>query len=220
MRRILAELDDGDRTSFMMSKYLMERGDLRIKDWAAYSASSKWRADVQAVGARNAAAAGNPNIGAAEGIDRLKMQSVMRMAMLKVMHENNIDLFVHPNVGVPQWKIGIDREPTVDGRAGAGPSITDLLGVPEITVPAGYNRIVYDPQYELSADKKTYTLVTGKVQSMLPHPMPFSINFWAGPGDEPVVLEAASNYEAATKHRVAPADFGPLPSRPPVMSSR
>ena len=35
------------------------------------------------------------------------------------MLENDIDLFVHPNVGVPQWKIGIDREPTVNGRAAA-----------------------------------------------------------------------------------------------------
>jgi Asp-tRNA(Asn)/Glu-tRNA(Gln) amidotransferase A subunit family amidase len=118
----------------------------------------------------------------------------------------------------------------VNGRAGAGPSITDLLGAPEITVPAGYNRIIYDPQYQLSADKKTYTLVTGKVQSMLRYPMPFSINFWAGPGDEPVVLKAASSYEAATRHRVPPPDFGPLGEmkttdaqlsrRPPVMSSR
>jgi amidase len=209
MRRILGELDNTDRTSFMMSRYLLERGDARISDWAAYAASSKWRSDAQAVGARNAATTNNQDIRATEGIDRLKMQSVMRMAVLKAMLENDIDLFVHPNVGVPQWKIGIDREPTVNGRAAAGPSITDLLGVPEITVPAGYNRIVYDPQYELSADKKTYKLVTGKVQSMLPHPMPFSINFWAGPGDEPVVLRAASSYEAATKHRVPPPDFGP-----------
>src|SRR6185436_13169522 len=105
------------------------------------------------------------------------------------------------------------REPTVNGRTGAGPSITDLLGVPEITVPAGYNDVVYEPQYELSADKKTYALVTGNVRSTLPYPMPFSINFWAGPGDEPVVLKAASNYEAATRHRVPPADFGPVASR-------
>lgn len=210
MRRILSGLDNTDRTSFMMSRYLTERGDARITDWAAYAANSKWRSDAQAVGARNAAAKNNQDIRATGGIDRIKMQSVLRMAVLKVMLENDIDLFVHPNVGVPQWKIGIDREPTADGRTAAGPSITDLLGVPEITVPAGYNRIVYDPQYELSEDRKSYALVTGKVQSMLPHPMPFSINFWAGPGDEPVVLKAASSYEAATKHRVPPADFGPL----------
>jgi amidase len=127
------------------------------------------------------------------------------------MQENHIDVFVHPSVGVPQWKIGIDREPTIAGRSAAGPSITDLLGVPEITIPAGFNQVVYDPQYVLSADKKSYTLVAGTVRSMLPHPMPFSINFWAGPGDEPTVLKVASAYETATKHRVPPPGFGALP---------
>jgi Asp-tRNA(Asn)/Glu-tRNA(Gln) amidotransferase A subunit family amidase len=212
MRRILSDLDGGDRNAFMMAKYLTERADARVTDWAAYAANSKWRSDAQAVGARNAVAANAQNSRAPEGIDRIKMQTVMRMAVQKVMLENGIDLFVHPNVGVPQWKIGIDREPTVNGRQAAGPSVTDLLGVPEVTVPAGYNSIVYDPHYELSADKKSYVLVTGKVQSTLRSPMPFSINFWAGPGDEPVVLKAASHYEAATKHRVPPAAFGPLKS--------
>jgi amidase len=211
MRRVLEGLDDSDRAAFMVSKYLMERGDERIRDWAAYAANSKWRADVQAVGARNAVAAMDDLLARpAQGVDRLKMQTVMRMVVQKVMQENGIDLFVHPNVGLPQWKIGFDREPTVNGRAAAGPSITDLLGTPEITVPAGYNSIVYDPQYELTPDKKNYVLLTGKVQSTLPHPMPFSINFWAAPGDEPVVLKAASNYEAATKHRVPPPAFGPV----------
>jgi Asp-tRNA(Asn)/Glu-tRNA(Gln) amidotransferase A subunit family amidase len=210
MRRILSDIDDSDRTAFSMAKYLLERGDSRITDWASYAANSKWRTEPLAVGARNAASAAADG-GEGDGIDRIKLQTVLRMAVLKVMHENRIDLFVHPNVGVPQWKIGIDREPTFNGRLAAGPSITDLLGVPEITVPAGYNSIVYDPQYELSSDKKRYVLVTGRVQSQLPHPLPFSINFWAGPGDEPVLLKAASNYEAATKHRIAPPAFGPVP---------
>ncbi|MET0986819.1 MAG: hypothetical protein ABW034_15580 [Steroidobacteraceae bacterium] len=140
----------------------------------------------------------------------IKMQSVFRMAVLKVMHENDIDVFVHPNVGVPQWKIGFDREPTVDDRTAAGPSITDLLGAPEIIVPAGFNDVVCEPRYVLNADKKGYTLVTGTVQSKMAHPMPISINFWAGLGDEPTVLKIASTYEAATKHRVPPAGFGPV----------
>jgi Asp-tRNA(Asn)/Glu-tRNA(Gln) amidotransferase A subunit family amidase len=141
------------------------------------------------------------------------MQSVFRLAVLKVMRENRIDVFVHPSVGVPQWKIGIDREPTVAGRAAAGPSITDLLGVPEVTVPGGYNQIVYDPHYVLSADRKSYALVPGTVRSTLPNPMPFNINFWAGPGDEATVLKIASAYESATKHRVPPPAFGPLAAR-------
>jgi Asp-tRNA(Asn)/Glu-tRNA(Gln) amidotransferase A subunit family amidase len=213
MRRILDELDNADRNAFMIAKYLLERGDTRVKDWASYAANSKWASDAQAVGAQNAAIKNVQDLRATAGVDRVKMQAVFRQAVLKVMHENKIDLFVHPNVGVPQWKIGIDREPTANGRSAAGPSITDLLGVPEVTVPAGYNDIVYDPQYVLKADKKGYTLVTGSVQSTLPHAMPFSINFWAGPGDEPTVLKIASAYEAATKHRKAPPAFGPVAAK-------
>ncbi len=210
MRRILSGLEGGDLDAFSMAKYLLARGDSRVTDWASYAANSKWRSNAQAVGAQNAAANTVRDVRIKPGIDRIKMQTVFRMAILKVMQENHIDVFVHPSVGVPQWKIGTDREPTVAGRSAAGPSITDLLGVPEITVPAGYNDIVYDPRYELSADKKSYTLVAGSVRSVLPHPMPYSINFWAGPGDEPTVLKVASAYEAATKHRVPPPAFGAL----------
>jgi len=209
MRRILGEMDNTDRESFMVDKYLMERGDARVTDWRSYAANSKWSSETQAVGARNSVDS-RQDIRATSGVDRVKMQSVLRMAMLKVMYQNRIDVFVHPNVGVPQWKIGVDREPTIADRIAAGPSITDLLGVPEITVPAGFNQVVYDPAYVLSADKKSYKLVTGVVQSKLPQPMPFSINFWAGPGDEAQVLKTASNYEAATKHRTAPPAFGAL----------
>jgi len=210
MRRILSGLDDTDRTAFSVAKYLMDRGDTRITDWASYAANSKWRANSQAVGAQNAAINNVQDIRATQGIDRIKMQYVFRLAILKVMQENQIDLFVHPNIGVPQWKIGIDREPVINGRTGAGPSITDLLGVPEITVPAGFNQIVYDPQYVLNDDKERYTLVTGDTQSLMTQPMPFSINFWAGPGEEPILVKAASAYEEATRHRVPPPAFGPL----------
>ena len=214
MRRILGELDNADRTAFSVAHYLAERGDARIGDWAGYAANSKWRSFEQAAGAQNAAAANVQDIRATDGIDRIKMHSVFRLAILKVMHENHIDVFVHPSVGVPQWKTGTDREPTVDARAAGGPAITDLLGTPEITVPAGFNDVVYDPHYELSADRRSYKLVTGSTRSVLPHPMPFSINFWAGPGDEPIVLKVASNYEAATHHRQPPAAFGPVAGEP------
>jgi Asp-tRNA(Asn)/Glu-tRNA(Gln) amidotransferase A subunit family amidase len=89
-----------------------------------------------------------------------------------------------------------------------------LLGVPEIIVPAGYNDIVYEAEYKLSEDTKTYEQVAGTVESRLPSPLPISIMFWAGPGEEPTVLRVASAYEAATHHRVPPADFGPLPDEP------
>ncbi len=210
MRRILGDLDNTARDAFSMARYLMERGDAKIPDWTAYAANSKWRSEEQAVASKNAATQNVQDIRATRGIDRVKMQTVFRMAILKAMRENHIDVFVHPNIGLPQWKIGTDREPTVGGRAAAGPSITDLLGSPEISVPAGFNQVVFDPKYELSADRKSYRLVAGTERGALNHPMPFSILFWAGPGDEPVVLKAASAYEAATKHHAPPSGFGPI----------
>ena len=44
----------------------------------------------------------------------------------------------------------------------------------------------------------------------LPHPMPISMMFWAGPGSDSDVIKVASAYEAATHHRVPPPSFGPL----------
>ncbi|MES2605716.1 MAG: amidase family protein [Pseudomonadota bacterium] len=220
MRRIIDGLDNANRTAFSAAKYLMERGDTRVFDVASYAANSKWRANSQAVGALNAGHSNVQDIRATEGIDRIKMQYIFRLAMIKVMRENDIDLFVHPNMSVPQWKIGIDREPEINGRIAAGPSITDLLGVAEVTIPAGFNQVVYEPRFVLNDDKKGYTLVTGKEQSLMSEPMPFSINFWSGePGDEPTVLKAASAYEVATKHRKPPPAFGPLGKAEPRYSS-
>jgi amidase len=91
-------------------------------------------------------------------------------------------------------------------------AFTALLGGPEMEVPAGYVRTTYDPKYVLSADKERYVAVTGSVESQLPHPMPISMMFWSGPGNDPNVIKAASAYESATHHRVPPPAFGPLPN--------
>ena len=138
------------------------------------------------------------------------MMTVFRMAMTKALRENKIDVFVHPNMGVPHWKIGADREPVVDGRAAAGPWITDIIGGPEVTIPAGFNQVVYDARYVLSPDKTRYTFVAGTEKGALDQPMPISLLFWAGAGEEQAVLAAAAAYERASGHRKPPPGFGPL----------
>jgi Asp-tRNA(Asn)/Glu-tRNA(Gln) amidotransferase A subunit family amidase len=77
-------------------------------------------------------------------------------------------------------------------------------------VPAGYTRLVYEPQWQLSADKKRYENVAGTVATELPHPMPISLMVWANAGSDPAVIKVASAFEAATHHRVPPPAFGPL----------
>jgi Asp-tRNA(Asn)/Glu-tRNA(Gln) amidotransferase A subunit family amidase len=87
---------------------------------------------------------------------------------------------------------------------------TALLGGPEVEVPAGYNQIVYEPQYRLSDDRKRYISVTGTERSLLPVPMPVSLMIWGAPGSDATVIKVASAYESATKHRLPPPDFGPI----------
>ena len=63
----------------------------------------------------------------------------------------------------------------------------------------------------LRADKTRYIYVSGTQRSLLPRPMPISMMLWSGAGQKPTLIKIASAYEAATKHRVPPPDFGPLP---------
>jgi amidase len=50
-------------------------------------------------------------------------------------------------------------------------------------------------------------------KSRLPHPMPISITFFSGQGEEPMLIKVGTAYEAATHHRFAPPSFGPLVGR-------
>ncbi|MBN8919925.1 MAG: hypothetical protein J0H62_04345, partial [Rhizobiales bacterium] len=43
--------------------------------------------------------------------------------------------------------------------------------------------------------------------------LPFSLVFRAEPGKEDVILRIASAYEAASRRRIAPPAFGPIPMR-------
>lgn len=210
MRRIFTGLDDGGRDDFMIARYLTARGDKRVTDTAAYAANSKWRSEVQAVGVQNVATINLQDTRTTKGIDRVKMHTLFRYAVMKVMRENHIDVFVHPNLTIPMGKIGSAQEPDTAGRRANGFAITDLLGVPEIIVPAGFNDVVYEPTFALGDDKKSYVQTPGKAPSKLSNPLPISIEYWAGPGDEPVMLKVASAYEAATHHRKPPAAFPAL----------
>jgi Asp-tRNA(Asn)/Glu-tRNA(Gln) amidotransferase A subunit family amidase len=214
LRRITAGFPNALTTRFGVEQYLMDRGDARVRDWESLFANARWRDDAQRAGAENWVHV--QSIVSDGSTQRIKMREVGLLVLLKVMHENDLDAFVAPENTLPPRKIGGPSEPTAAGReaAGATQNLTALLGIPEIVVPAGYNDVVYEPRFELSADRTRYVSVSGTMRSSLPHPMPVGLMFWAGPGDEPTLIRAASVYEAATKHRVPPSAFGPLPDEP------
>ena len=79
------------------------------------------------------------------------------------------------------------------------------------SIPAGYVPFAYDPVFRLSADRKRYEVVhSDQPTELAPPGLPFSLVFRAEPGREDVLLEIASAYEAASRRRIPPPDFGPL----------
>jgi amidase len=188
-----------------IDRYLKERGDSRITNWAAWVANAKFREDASRAGAENwLNFKGHTEPGKS---DTLARSYIARLALLKVMYENHIDVFVHPENTVPTPKIQGANVGSIslDG-------ITPFFGIPRIVVPAGMTDVIYEPQYALNKDKTDYisVLAPGTPRSKLPHPLPISIAFFSGPGDEPLLIKVGTAYEAATHHRTPPPDFGPV----------
>ena len=133
------------------------------------------------------------------------------------MYENGIDAFVHAENTVPTPKI---QGPNVGTDSLDG--ITPFFQIPRIAVPAGATDVIYEPAYALNDDKTDYVSVlpAGTPKTKLPHPMPIAITFFAGQGDEPTLIKIGTAYEAATHHRFAPPEFGPVAAarRRPALS--
>ena len=191
--------------AFDIDRYLQERGDERIKNWAAWVSNAKFREDASRAGAENWINLQDHQ--AAGKAERLARSYIARLALARVMYENGIDAFVHPENTVPTPRI---LGPNVGSISLDG--ITPFFQIPRIVVPAGTTDVVYEPQFALNADHTDYvSVLPPDVQkTRLPHPMPISLAFFAGQGEEPALIKVGTAYESATHHRFAPPDFGPV----------
>lgn len=191
--------------AFDIDRYLATRRDSRITNWAAWIANAKFRDDVSRAGAENwLHFAGHE---ADSKGDRIARSEVARTALLRVMYENHIDVFVHPENTVPPPKI---LGPMVGSLSLDG--ISPFFQIPRIVVPAGTTDVEVAPRFALSADARTYVSVipNGTPRSRLPHPMPVALTFFAGQGEEAMLIKVGTAYESATHHRMAPPAFGPV----------
>ena len=194
---------------YHMEQYLMRRGDSRIRDWPSLTANSKHFNEAHWVAMENTAR--KLDIASPGITQRMKMREVMRMVIDKVMRQNRLDVLVNPTSTVPPVINGGAAQPVINNRPlGRFPTSADL-GIPEITVPAGFNDVMYEPKFELNDKQDAYRTVANNTdKTTLKNPMPYGISFWAGAGEEPTVIAVASIYEQATKHRMAPPAFGPV----------
>ena len=189
-----------------------------LTDFAALNARSKFWGDDQRAAFKNWEEMNDMRnaLGDRQGIDEhIMMRELLRRVEMKVIMENHLDAVVRLHYSLPPGKIGLAPQPEppddIRGELRMGP----FAGVTEVLIPAGYVRTVYDPVFVLSADKKRYIPTNNNTPTTLPPPgLPFSFVFRAEPGKEDIILKIASAYEAASKRRAAPPEFGPLPGEP------
>ena len=151
-----------------------------------------------------------------QGVDhKLKLRELLRRLEMKVMLENKLDVVVRLHYSLPPGKIGLAPQPQAAGDVRGEIRMGPHAGVTEVLIPAGYVRTVYDPTYRLSADKKRYIPTNNTTPTTLPEPgVPFSLVFRADPGREDVILKVASAYQMASKRRIPPPMYKPLPGEP------
>ncbi|HET9831354.1 MAG TPA: amidase family protein [Vicinamibacterales bacterium] len=208
---------------YMTELYLTERGDAKIKTQKDLNANSKPLTDPNpdgGAGARGGGRAGaggdaadtggNRNAMTVDSANRWLTRFAVQQIVLQAMEDMHLDAMICPTGNIPPYVLGRPLEPTLNGR---GPSIWSFLGTqgfPELGVPAGWTTQVYDRVRDASAPGGT------RLKDPIPAKLPLSVMFFGRPFSEPTLFKIAAAYEAATHHREAPAEFGPLAASGPA----
>jgi hypothetical protein len=207
---------------FHMSQYLMRRSaDWKARgftetlaDWAALNARSKFWGDDQRAAFKNWEEVGdlrNPLDGRQGVNERIMLRELLRRVDMMVILENRLDTLVRLHTPWPPGLIGHPHQYDIPSNLAPESLSGPNAGLTEVLIPAGYVTTVYDPVFSLSADGTRYVSTASHTPTTIPAPgLPFSLVFRAEPGKEDVLLEIASAYEAASRRRIPPPNFGPL----------
>jgi amidase len=186
---------------YMINRYLRERGDANIKTNADLIAKATFYTDPNFPNrraAREQAERGTTLDTSARMHTRFALQTLL----MQCMADQKLDALVAPMSTVPPRKLLSPREPPSNGRTAIGWFMFGQQGFPVITVPAGFTKSVWDRE---GTGNET------RLAGPIPAKLPVGVDFIARPFGEPLLFRIAAAYEAATKNRRPPEDFGPLP---------
>jgi Asp-tRNA(Asn)/Glu-tRNA(Gln) amidotransferase A subunit family amidase len=190
---------------YMMNRYLQERGDANIKTGADLIAKARFYEDANFPDRKQL----RQNAEREPALDtsvRLQTRFALQNLLLQCMQDQRLDALVSPMSTVPPRKLTAPREPNANGRSPVGWSLIGQQGFPAITVPAGFTTEIWDRE----RDGNVGTRFVGPLKANLP----VGVDFVARPFDEAMLFRIASAFEAATRHRKPPPDFGPVPGEP------
>jgi len=187
-----------------------------LTDFSTLNARSKFWGDDQRAAFRNWQEVADPRnpLGQRQGVDeRIMLRELLRRVDMMVILENRLDALVRLHTPWPPGLIGWPHQYDIPSNLAPESLSGPNAGLTEVLVPAGYVTTVYDPTFALSADGTRYISRPSATPTTIPPPgLPFSLVFRAEPGREDVVLRIASAYEAASRRRIPPPAFAPLPA--------
>jgi amidase len=220
--RDLGEANATGESRYSMNKYLAERGDPEIRSNTDLVAKSSFHQDPQFPD-RKRARERQDDARELDMSERMMRRFAVQQMVLQCMTAMGLDALAYPTSNLPPPKLGAPAEPALNGRGNSW-SMLGREGFPAMTVPAGFTTQVYDrvrdPGAPIVADGGAggggaeATAAGTHVVGPTPARLPVGIDFVARPFDEPTLFLIASAYEAATKHRSPPPDFGPVPGEP------
>ena len=207
---------NGGDGNYLRELYVRERGDAAVTTGREMSTKVNAIIDPQFLAVtRRANVGGGRAAGPAPSGTEMNMSERMlqrfafQETLLQCMTELKFDAVVYPTMNIPPLKIDQPEEPTVNSRGVYHWTVFGQQGFPTITVPAGFTTHVYDRVLDPASPDGTGTRLVGPT----PAKLPIGMDVAGRPFDEPTILEIASAYAAATKHRLPPPEFGPLPQQ-------
>jgi len=208
--RTIGRASNDGVTRYMLTRYLRERGDANIKTVRDLIEKSKYYRDVRPDAGFVDRKAALEEMNKSQMLDMASLfqeRFVTQQIVAQCMALADLDALVSPAGNIPAYVLGAPMEPPLAGRTNSVWGLLGQHGIPTLSVPAGFTTRVFDRVRDAAAPGGT------RLGEPVPAKLPVGIMFFGRPFSEPTLLRIASAYEAATKHRIPPPDFGPVAER-------
>jgi Asp-tRNA(Asn)/Glu-tRNA(Gln) amidotransferase A subunit family amidase len=223
--RTLGQAQAIGESKYQLNLYLRQRGDAKIKSNTDLITQANYYNDPnftsQKASRENADKPMELNTA-----ERMQRRFAVQEMILQCMEEQKLDALMYPTNSVPPVKIGAPGTPAINGRnSNTVWTFLGSQGFPAITVPAGFTTQVYDYVRDPTAPVPAAPATAAGGDGAQPREgvrlvgptaakLPVGVDFLARPFAEPLLLQIASAYATATKHRTPPPDFGPVKGEP------
>jgi amidase len=206
--RNIAGASNAGMSKYMVDRYLRDRGDANIKSLRDLIDKSKFYRDIRPEAGfidRKAALEETDSSTTLDMAAVFQDRFAYQQVVLQCMAQDNLDAMVSPAGNIPAYVLGDPIEPPLAGRTNSVWGLVGQHGFPTLSVPAGFTTQVFDRVRDPAAPGGS------RLAEPVPAKLPLGIMFVGRPFAEPTLIRIGSAYEAATKHRIPPPDFGPVP---------